>query len=71
MVAYMKKKNPIKKFLNDTLIYFKDLVTVKKRLQKIQNMVRYEQYKYKKTELILAQNTQHFFLSGRSINQTR
>ncbi len=71
MVAYIKKKNPIKHVLSNTVSYVKELATMKKKLKRIQNMINYEKYKYKKTELILAQNQEHFFLNGRSINQTR
>ncbi len=71
LIVYIKKKNPIKSCINDTLTYIRDLVTVKQKLQKINNLINYEKYKYKKTELILAQNSEHFFLNGRNINQTR
>ncbi len=71
MFVYMKKKNPIKMCINSTISYIKELAGMQKKLKKIQNMINYEKYKYKKTELILAQNTQHYFLNGRSINQTR
>ena len=71
MISYMRKKNPIKRVLSDSIAYVKELASMKRKLKKIQNMINYEKYKYKKTELILAQNQEHFFLSGRSINQTR
>ena len=41
------------------------------KLKKIQYRINYEKYKLKKTELILAQNSEHVFLKGRSLNQTR
>ena len=71
MFVYIKKKNPIKMCINSTITYIKELATMQKKLKKIKNLINYEKYKYKKTELILAQNTEHFFLTGRSINQTR
>ena len=71
MISYMKKKNPIKKTLSQSIAYVKELASMKRKLKKIKNMIQYEQYKYKKTEMILAQNREHFFLNGRTINQTR
>lgn len=69
--AYLKKNNPIKLFVNNTVTYFRELVTVNQKLKKIENRIIYEKYKLKKTELILAQNSEHVFLKGRSLNQTR
>ena len=46
-------------------------MTVKQKIKKIENRINYEKYKLKKTELILAQNSEHVFLKGRSLNQTR
>lgn len=57
--------------VNGTIAYIKDLATVKQKLKKIEYRINYEKYKLKKTELILAQNSDHVFLQGRSLNQTR
>lgn len=69
--AFLKKNNPIKIMVNNTVTYFRDLATVNQKLKKIENRIIYEKYKLKKTELILAQNSEHVFLKGRSLNQTR
>lgn len=69
--AYLKKNNPIKLMINGTIAYLKELATVKQKLKKIEYRINYEKYKLKKTELILAQNSDHVFLQGRSLNQTR
>lgn len=69
--AYLKKNNPIKIIINGTITYIKELATVKQKLKKIEYRINYEKYKLKKTELILAQNSDHVFLQGRSLNQTR
>lgn len=68
---YLRKKNPIKKFINETIAQVQELMTVKKKLKNIEHRINYERYKLKKTELILAQNSEHVFLRGRSLNQTR
>ena len=69
--AFLKKRNPIKLFLTEFITYVKDLCTVKTKLKKIKFRINYERYKLKKTELILAQNSEHVFLKGRQLNQTR
>lgn len=69
--AFLKKNNPIKIFIASTLAYIKEIATVKRKLKKIEYRINYEKYKLKKTELILAQNSEHVFLKGRSLNQTR
>ncbi len=69
--AYLKKNNPVKKIISGTTAYFKELAGIKQKLKKIEYRINYEKYKLKKTELILAQNSEHVFLKGRSLNQTR
>ena len=69
--AFLKKRNPIKLFVTEFTAYIKDLCTVKMKLKKIKFRINYEKYKLKKTELILAQNSEHVFLKGRQLNQTR
>lgn len=69
--AYIRKNNPIKKLVNQTVATFTELASIKKKLKKIEYRINYEKYKLKKTELILAQNSEHVFLRGRSLNQTR
>lgn len=70
-VAYLKKNNPVKLLIENTTAYVQELLTIKTKLIKIQNRINYERYKLKKTELILAQNSEHVFLKGRQLNQTR
>ncbi len=69
--AFLKKHHPIKMFITQTMNQIQELLTVKQKLKKIQYRINYERYKLKKTELILAQNSEHVFLKGRSLNQTR
>lgn len=69
--AFLKKKNPVKMFITQSVTYIKNLVTVKEKIRNIERRITFEKYKLKKTELILAQNSEHLFLKGRSINQTR
>ncbi len=57
--------------IQGTVTYINELLNVKKKLKKIEYRINYERYKLKKTELILAQNSEHVFLRGRSLNQTR
>ena len=70
-VAFLKKKNPLKMMIEGTTSYIQNLLTINQKLTRINNRINYERYKLKKTELILAQNSEHVFLKGRQINQTR
>ncbi len=70
-VAFLKKRNPVKLLKEGVTAYIQNLLTVNQKLTRIQNRINYERYKLKKTELILAQNSEHVFLKGRQINQTR
>ena len=69
--AYMRKNNPIKKIISQLIEAYTELTTMKKKLKRIENRINYERYKLKKTELILAQNSDHLFLRGRSLDSTR
>lgn len=69
--AFCKKRNPIKAMIASAKTQIQELCTIKQKLKKIQYRLNYEKYKLKKTELILAQNSEHVFLKGRSLNQTR
>lgn len=69
--AYLRKNNPMVLVTQSTLAAVQELLTVNQKLTRIKNRINFETYKLKKTELILAQNSEHVFLRGRSINQTR
>ena len=69
--SFLRKKNPVKLFIRDVVASIKELISIEEKRKKIEYRINYEKYKLKKTELILAQNSEHFFLRGRSLNQTR
>lgn len=69
--AYLKKNNPVKKFISGLNALITEIITFRKKLKKIEYRINYERYKLKKTELILAQNSEHLFLRGRSLDSTR
>ena len=71
MVNFLIKKKPIQTCIHNSIEYVKDLLSIKEKQKKIAQRLNYEKYKLKKTELILAQNSEHVFLRGKSINQIR
>ena len=71
MVNFLKKKKPIQTCITNSIEYVKELLSIKEKQKKIAQRLNYEKYKLKKTELILAQNSEHVFLRGKSINQIR
>lgn len=71
LANFVKKKKPIQTFVQGCVEYVRDLLSLNEKKRKIVQRLNYEKYKLKKTELILAQNTEHVFLRGKSINQIR
>ena len=71
MVNFLIKKKPIQTCITNSIEYVKELLTIKEKQKKLAQRLNYEKYKLKKTELILAQNSEHVFLRGKSINQIR
>ena len=71
LVTFWNKKKPIQTCINNSIEYVKELLSLKEKQKKLSQRINYEKYKLKKTELILAQNSEHVFLRGKSINQIR
>lgn len=71
MGRFLKKKKPIQTCVKNIIEYFKNLLSLSEKKRKIIQRVNYEKYMLKKTELILAQNSEHVFLRGKSVNQIR
>ena len=71
VIAFIRKKAKPMASIAEAITSFQELLSLKKKLKKIEYRINYEKYKLKKTELILAQNQDHVFIKGRKLNQTR
>ena len=71
VIAFISKKAKPMSSIANAINSFQELLSLKKKLKKIEYRINYEKYKLNKTELILAQNQDHVFIKGRKLNQTR
>ena len=69
--SFIIRNNPIKQFLNQIQASFKDFLTMNKKIKMARYRVNYQKYKLAQMEQLIAQNNEHVFLRGRTINETR
>lgn len=69
--AFVKRKNPIKAFINEVVASIKDFLTVNKKLKMSQYRLNYHRHQLNKMESLIAENNEHTFLRGRNVNEIR
>lgn len=69
--AFLKRKNPIKAFINEVVASIKDFLTVNKKLKMSQYRLNYHRHQLNKMESLIAENNEHTFLRGRNVNEIR
>lgn len=69
--TYLIKKNPLKELTKDLTGGIKDFLTMNKKLKMARYRVNYQKYKLAQFEKLIAQNNEHVFLRGRTLNETR
>ena len=69
--SFLVKRNPIKSVLSDLIASLKEFLTLNKKLKMARYRVNYQKYKLSQMEQLIAQNNEHVFLRGRTINETR
>ena len=69
--SFLVKRNPIKSVLSDLTASLKEFLTLNKKLKMARYRVNYQKYKLSQMEQLIAQNNEHVFLRGRTINETR
>ncbi len=69
--AYIRKNNPIKIFVDDVVAQLKDFLTFSKKMKMAKYRVNYQRYKLDQMQKLIAQNNEHVFLKGRTLNETR
>ena len=69
--AYILKNNPIKIFVDDVVAQLKDFLTFSKKMKMAKYRVNYQRYKLDQMQKLIAQNNEHVFLKGRTLNETR
>lgn len=69
--AYVIKNNPIKIFSETIVAQLKDFLTFSKKMKMAKYRVNYQKYKLDQMQKLIAQNNEHVFLKGRTLNETR
>ncbi len=69
--AYLDRNNPIKAFTATIVAQLKDFLTIGKKMKMAKYRVNYQRYKLDQMQKLIAQNNEHVFLKGRTLNETR
>ncbi len=69
--GFIKRKNPIKSFINGIVESIKDILTINKKLKLSKYRVHYHMRQLNKMESLIAENNDHIFLRGNKINEIR
>ena len=69
--AYLDRNNPIKAFTATIVAQLKDFLTIGKKMKMAKYRVNYQKYKLDQMQKLIAQNNEHVFLKGRTLNETR
>lgn len=68
---YIIRKNPIQAISTSVVEGIKDFLTIKKKLKMAQYRLNYHQHQLQKMEQLIAENSQHNFLKGSTLDQKR
>lgn len=69
--SYISRNNPIKIFSDTIMSQIKDFLTFDKKMKMAKYRVNYQKYKLDQMQKLIAQNNEHVFLKGRTLNETR
>ena len=69
--SYFRRKNPVKAVCNEIVSSIKDFLSVNKKIKMARYRLNYQKYRLQQMEQIIAQNNEHVFLRGRTLNETR
>ena len=67
----MDRNNPIKAFTATIVAQLKDFLNIGKKIKMAKYRVNYQKYKLDQMQKLIAQNNEHVFLKGRTLNETR
>lgn len=69
--SYIVRNNPIKIFMDTVTAQLRDFLTFSKKMKMAKYRVNYQKYKLDQMQKLIAQNNEHVFLKGRTLNETR
>lgn len=68
--SYFKRHNPFKDLKANITNMFNDAFNLQKKAKMAKRRLNYQRYRLNKLEQVLAQNSDHVFLKGRTLNRT-
>jgi len=68
---YIIKNNPIVAIIASLESTLRDFLTFGKKMKMAKYRVNYQQYKFNQMQELIAQNNEHVFLKGRTLNEIR
>jgi len=69
--TYLIRRNPLKAIMKDLAAGIKEFLTINKKMKMARYRLNYQKYKLSQMEQLIAQNNEHVFLRGRTLNETR
>ncbi|MDD3237673.1 MAG: hypothetical protein PHV37_06190 [Candidatus Gastranaerophilales bacterium] len=69
--SFLTRKNPLKLLSQGLSAKLKEVLTVNKKIKMARYRLNYQKYKLAQFEQIIAQNNEHVFLKGRTLNEMR
>ncbi|MGN0192395.1 MAG: hypothetical protein ACI4CY_02575 [Candidatus Gastranaerophilaceae bacterium] len=69
--AYVLKHNPIVQIRDSFMTRLRDFLTTNQKVKMAKYRLNYQKYKLTQMEQLIAQNNQHVFLKGRTLNEIR
>lgn len=69
--GFLRRKNPLKAFVQEFVEIIKDFLTMNKKLRMSRYRLNYHRHQLHKMESLIAENNEHTFLRGRNINEVR
>lgn len=68
---FIARKSPIKALVASVVNGLKEFLTMRKKLKMAQYRLNYHQHQLMKMEQLIAKNSEHTFLKGANLNETR
>lgn len=69
--SYLFRRNPLKAFASQITASIKEFLTMNKKMKMARYRLNYQKYRLAQMEQLIAQNNEHVFLRGRTLNETR
>lgn len=69
--AYVLKHNPVTQIKESVTTRLREIFSTNKKVKMAKYRLNYQKYKLNQMEQLIAQNNEHVFLKGRTLNEIR